>query len=44
MADHKHGEMDTKVQEATFNGFIAWTKWSVIVILASLIFMAIFIS
>ncbi|MBM2291898.1 aa3-type cytochrome c oxidase subunit IV [Sulfitobacter pseudonitzschiae] len=44
MADYKHGEMDTKVQEATFNGFMAWTKWSVIVILAVLVLMAIFIS
>lgn len=44
MADYKHGEMDTKVQEDTFNGFMAWTKWSVIVILVVLIGMAIFIS
>lgn len=44
MADYKHGEMDTKVQEDTFNGFMAWTKWSVIVILAVLVLMAIFIS
>jgi len=44
MADHKHGEMDTKVQEDTFNGFMAWTKWGVIVILVVLIGMAIFIS
>lgn len=44
MADHKHGEMDTKVHEKTFDGFMAWTKWSVIVILGILVFMAIFAS
>ncbi|UOA28140.1 aa3-type cytochrome c oxidase subunit IV [Pseudosulfitobacter sp. DSM 107133] len=44
MAEHKHGEMDTKVQEDTFAGFMAWTKWSVIVILVVLIGMAVFIS
>ena len=40
MAEHKHGEMDIKVQEETFAGFIKFTKWSVIVIIAILIFMA----
>ncbi len=44
MADHKHGEMDIKAQEKTFEGFMGWTKWSVIVILALLVLMAIFIS
>ena len=44
MAEHKHGEMDTSVQEKTFSDFMAWTKWSVIVILAVIIGMAIFIS
>lgn len=42
MADHKHGEMDIKVQEKTFDGFMAWVKWSTIVILAFLVFLAIF--
>ncbi|MFK7878109.1 MAG: aa3-type cytochrome c oxidase subunit IV [Paracoccaceae bacterium] len=42
MADHKHGEMDTKVQEQTFDGFMNFTKWSVICILGILVFMAIF--
>ena len=42
MADHKHGEMDVQTHEKTFDGFMAWTKWSVIVILAVLVFMAIF--
>ncbi|MDX1781360.1 MAG: aa3-type cytochrome c oxidase subunit IV [Thalassovita sp.] len=40
MAEHKHGEMDTSVQEATFAGFISFTKWAVVVIIAILIFMA----
>ncbi|WP_298839347.1 aa3-type cytochrome c oxidase subunit IV [uncultured Roseobacter sp.] len=44
MADHKHGEMDTSVQEKTFDGFMAWTKWAVIVILGIIIWMAIFIT
>lgn len=42
MADHEHGTMDTKVQEKVFSGFISFTTKSVIVILAILIFMAIF--
>ncbi|WP_319826199.1 aa3-type cytochrome c oxidase subunit IV [Thalassovita sp.] len=40
MAAHKHGEMDTTVQENTFNGFIKFVNWSVVVIIAVLIFMA----
>lgn len=44
MADHKHGEMDTKTHEKTFDGFVEFTKWSIIVIFAVLILMAIFIS
>lgn len=44
MAEHKAGEMNTDVQEKTFDGFVAWVKWSVIVILVLLIGMAIFIS
>ncbi len=44
MADHKHGEMDTQVQQKTFDNFMAWTKWSVIVIIALVVWMAIFIT
>ncbi|WP_300036580.1 aa3-type cytochrome c oxidase subunit IV [uncultured Roseobacter sp.] len=44
MAEHKHGEMDTETQEKTFAGFMAWTKWSVIVIIGIIIWMAIFIT
>lgn len=44
MAEHKHGDMDVKEQEKTFDGFVSFTTWSVIVILVLLIGMAIFIS
>ncbi len=44
MAEHKHGEMNVDVQEKTYDGFMKATTWSVIVILAILILMAIFIS
>ncbi|MGR3461671.1 MAG: aa3-type cytochrome c oxidase subunit IV [Roseovarius sp.] len=40
MADHKHGEMDTTVQERTFEGFIKMTVWSVVSIAVFLIFLA----
>jgi hypothetical protein len=42
MADHEHGSMDTKTQEKTFDGFMGFVTKTVIVILAILIFMAIF--
>lgn len=42
MAEHKHGEMDIDVQEKTFDGFMNFTKWSVIVILLVLVFLAVF--
>lgn len=44
MAEHKHGEMDVTAQEKTFAGFMKFTTWSVIVILAIIIGMAIFIT
>ena len=44
MVDHKHGEMDSKDNEKTFDGFVQWVKWSVILILVLLVGMAIFIS
>jgi hypothetical protein len=40
MADYKHGEMDTKVQEATFHGFTTMVRRAVIIVLCILIFMA----
>lgn len=39
MAKHSHGSMDIETQEKTFNGFVTWVKWSVIVIIALLIFL-----
>ncbi len=42
MAEHKHGEMDTSVQEHTFEGFVTWVKNGIIVIVAALILLAIF--
>ena len=40
MAEHKHGSMDTKVQEETFNGFISWTVKISLLIIGILVFMA----
>lgn len=40
MAEHEPGSMDIRVQEQTFAGFVLFVKWSVVIILAVLIFMA----
>jgi hypothetical protein len=44
MADHnndfKPGSMDVRAQEKTFAGFIKFTQWGVVIIIAILIFMA----
>ena len=40
MADHKHGEMDTKVQEETFEGFIKVSSYVAYASIGILIFMA----
>ncbi|MGZ9809110.1 aa3-type cytochrome c oxidase subunit IV [Pseudoroseicyclus sp. H15] len=40
MAEHKHGEMDTTAQEATFDGFMKLVSRSAIVIIIALIFLA----
>ena len=42
MAEHKHGEMDISVQEKTFEGFVNFTIKTVIVILAIVVFLAVF--
>lgn len=44
MAEYKHGDMDIKANEKTFEGFVNWTKWAVIVILVIIVGMAIFIT
>lgn len=41
MADHKHGEMNTEVQEKTFDGFVKAVTWSSIAIIVLLVFIAI---
>ncbi|MCW8843262.1 MAG: aa3-type cytochrome c oxidase subunit IV [Rhodobacteraceae bacterium] len=40
MADHKHGSMDTKVQEKTFDGFIKASTYVAAAAIGILIFMA----
>ena len=40
MAEHKHGSMDIKVQEKTFDAFIGWTIKTTIVILVALVLLA----
>lgn len=42
MAEHKHGSMDITTQEKTFEGFINFTIRAIVVIIALVIFMAIF--
>lgn len=40
MAEHKHGSMDIKVQEKTFEGFIRMSVWVAGIAIGILIFMA----
>ena len=40
MAEHKHGEMDIKEQEKTFDAFITWSTRVAIFAVCVLIFMA----
>ncbi len=40
MSDHKHGEMDTSVQEKTFDTFIMYVTRGSIFCIATLIFIA----
>lgn len=42
MAEHKHGSMDITTQQKTFDGFISFTIRTVVVILALVIFLALF--
>ena len=44
MAEHKHGSMDTKTQEKTFDSFMSFVTRTTIVILVLLVLMAMFIS
>ena len=40
MAEHDPGRMDIRAQEKTFAGFVRFTIWAVVLIIAVLIFMA----
>lgn len=42
MAEHKHGEMNTETQEKTFEGFVRFTIWGIVVSIGILLFLAIF--
>ena len=42
MAEHKHGEMDIKVQEKTFDGFIKWATYVAGAAIFVLLFLAVF--
>lgn len=39
MAEHKHGEMDTSVQEKTFDGFLKMVTRGAIICICVLIFI-----
>lgn len=40
MAEHKHGSMNTQVQEKTFAGFIRMVTWGAGISIGILIFLA----
>ena len=40
--DYRPGQMDTSQQERTFEGFLTFTKWAIIVIVGILVFLAVF--
>lgn len=40
MAEHKHGSMDIREQEKTFNGFIRLTIWGAGISIGILVFLA----
>ncbi len=42
MAEHKHGKMDTSVQEKTFDGFLKTSAWVAGASVFVLLFLAIF--
>ena len=41
MAEHKHGSMNTEVQEKVFGGFVRIVAWGAVLSLAFLVFLAI---
>lgn len=44
MAEYKHGEMDITTQTETFNGFVKFVTWSVVVLIFVALFLAVFAS
>jgi Ni,Fe-hydrogenase I cytochrome b subunit len=40
MAEHKHGSMDSKVHEKTFEGFVRFATWGAAISIGVLIFLA----
>ena len=40
MAEHKHGSMDIREQEKTFDGFIRYVTWGAVISIGTLIFIA----
>jgi len=42
MTDHKHGEMDIRDHERTFEGFLRFAMYVVLVAVAILIFLAVY--
>lgn len=40
MAEHKHGSMDTKGHEKTFNTFISFVIWGSAISIGTLVFLA----
>lgn len=40
MAEHKHGSMDIRTQEKTFNGFVHMVMWGAGIAIGVLIFLA----
>ncbi len=40
MAEYKHGSMDIKVQEKTFEGFLRLVTWGAVITIGTLIFLA----
>jgi len=42
MADHQHGSMDSSANEKMYNSFITFVTRGVVVVIAILLFMALF--
>ncbi|MCK4860535.1 MAG: aa3-type cytochrome c oxidase subunit IV [Rhodobacteraceae bacterium] len=40
MSDHEHGSMDVYDQEKTYNGFLKLGKWTAIICIAIVAFLA----